>query len=60
MTLLETYRANAAKERASAASTPLPNRKAMHERSALTWEAMAINAEDTAERALTNLAAKNG
>lgn len=60
MTLIETYRANAAAQRAAAAATPLPNRKAMHERAAMTWEAMAISAEDTAERATVNLAAKMG
>ena len=58
MTLLETYRTHAANERAAAARTNLPNRRAMHERSALTWEAMAATVEDTEERALTNAAAK--
>ena len=58
MTNIETYRANAAAERASAAKTNLPNKRAMHERSAATWEAMAASAEDTAERALINHAAK--
>lgn len=60
MTLIETYRANALKERAAAAATNLANRRAMHERSAMTWEAMAIGAEDTAGRALVNEAAKLG
>jgi hypothetical protein len=58
MTNIETYRANAAAERAAAAKTTLPNRRAMHERSAETWEAMAANAEDTMGRALVNQAAK--
>ena len=58
MSLAETYRANAASERAAAAKTTLPNRRAMHERSALTWEAMAISAEDTIERTLVNATAK--
>lgn len=58
MTLSETYRAHAAAERAAAAKTNLPNRRAMHERSAMTWEGMALGVEETAERALVNLAAK--
>jgi len=58
MSLSETYRANAAVERAAAAKTNLPNRKAMHERSALTWETMAMSAEDTVERSAVNAAAK--
>lgn len=58
MTLIETYRANAAAQRAAAQNTNLPNRREMHERSARTWETMAASAEDTAGRALTNLAAK--
>ena len=52
MTLSETYRAHAAAERAAAAKTNLPNRRAMHERSAMTWEGMAQGVEETAERAL--------
>ena len=58
MTNIETYRANAAAERASAETTPLPNRRAMHERSAETWEAMAASAEDTMGLALVNQASK--
>jgi hypothetical protein len=58
MTLLETYLSHAANERAAAAKASLPNRRAMHEQAALTWEAMAANVQDTAERALTNEAAK--
>jgi hypothetical protein len=58
MTLAQTYRANAAAERAAAAKTTLENRRAMHERSAMTWEAMAISAEDTIERTRVNAAAK--
>ena len=57
MTLIETYRANAA-ARCAAEKTDLPNRREMHERSARTWEAMALSAEDTAGRAQVNLAAK--
>jgi hypothetical protein len=41
MSLMETYLANAQAQRDAAEKTPLPNRKAMHERSAETWEAMA-------------------
>jgi hypothetical protein len=58
MSTSEVYRANAAAEREAAAKTNLPNRKAMHERSAMTWEAMAQGVEETAERASVNLAAK--
>lgn len=58
MTPIETYRANAAAERAAAAKTNLPNRRAMHERSAQTWETMALSAEETIGRALVNQAAK--
>lgn len=58
MTVIETYRANAAAQRAAAANTNLPNRREMHERSAFTWESMARNAEDTMGRAAVNLAAK--
>jgi len=58
MSNLEIYRANAAAQRAAADKTNLPNRRAMHERSALSWEAMAANAADTIERAGVNEAAK--
>ena len=58
MTVIETYRANAAAQRAAAANTDLPNRREMHERSAYTWETMAQAAEETMGRAAVNLAAK--
>ena len=58
MTTTETYRANAAAQRAAAEKTNLPNRRAMHERSAFTWETMARAAEDTQGRAAVNQAAK--
>jgi hypothetical protein len=58
MTVIETYRANAAAQRAAAANTNLPNRRDMHERSALTWDTMARSAEETVGRAEVNLAAK--
>ena len=48
------FLAQAAAQRAAAANTDLPNRRAMHERSAATWEAMAQRAADTAERAAVN------
>jgi len=54
------YLAHAAKEREAASKTNLPNRRAMHERSAAVWEEMARNVEATAERAQVNLQAKNG
>jgi hypothetical protein len=60
MTVIETYRANAAAQRAAATKTDLPNRRNMHERSADTWETMARAAEDTVDRAAVNLAAKAG
>lgn len=59
MSLIETYLANAQAQRDAAAKTPLPNRKAMHERSAETWETMARGVRDTAARAAINLAAKS-
>lgn len=58
MSNVEIYRANAAAQRAAAASATLPNRRAMHERSAESWEAMAANAADTMARASVNEAAK--
>ena len=58
MTVIETYRANAAAQRAAAANTNLPNRRDMHERSAYTWETMARSAEETMGRAAVNHAAK--
>jgi septin family protein len=58
MSLIETYRANALAQRAAAEKTDLVNRKAMHERSAQTWEEMARGAEETAIRAAINHANK--
>jgi len=58
MTTIETYLANAAAQRAAAEKTNLPNRRKMHERSALTWETMARAAADTQSKAAVNLAAK--
>ena len=60
MTLSETYWARAAEERAAAARSPLPNRQEMFERSALVWEEMARNVDDTMQRTLVNAAAKTG
>lgn len=54
----DTFGQNAAKERLLANKTALPNRKAMHERSAKVWEEMAVNAENTADYAVVNAAAK--
>ena len=59
MTNIEAYRANAASERAAAAKTDLPNKRAMHERSAQAWETMITSAEDTAALTLANEAAKS-
>jgi len=58
MSLFETYSANAQAQRDAASKTSLPNRKAMHERAAETWEAMALGVRDTAARTAINLAAK--
>jgi len=58
MSQIEIYRANADAQRAAAEKTSLPNRRAMHLRSAETWDSMAANIEDTAERAAVNQAAK--
>ncbi|MDB5712681.1 MAG: hypothetical protein JWO15_78, partial [Sphingomonadales bacterium] len=45
-------------ERAAAAATTLPQRRAMHERAAEAWDTMAFQIEDTSERAAVNKAAK--
>lgn len=58
MSLMQTYLANAQAQRDAAAKTPLPNRRAMYERSAEIWEGMARDVSDTAVRAAVNLAAK--
>lgn len=58
MSLAETYFANAQAQRDAAAKATLSNRKAMHERAAETWEAMARSVSDTETRAAVNLAAK--
>jgi len=52
------YLASAARERAAASKTALPNRRAMHERSAEVWEEMARNADATAVMAQVNFQAK--
>lgn len=58
MTAAETYRANAAEQLALATKSDLANRRAMHERSAASWTAMAESAEQTADRTAVNVAAK--
>lgn len=58
MTPAETYRANAAEQRAAAEKATLTNRRDMHERSAEIWEAMAKQTDATAARAVVNAAAK--
>lgn len=58
MTTIETYLANASAQRAAAQATNLPNRREMHERSAITWETMARAAADAQSKAAVNLAAK--
>lgn len=58
MSISNSFRQNADAQRALAAQSTLANRRAMHERSAQTWDAMAANAEETSGRALVNAAAK--
>ena len=58
MSTAQNYRALAAAQREAAAKTDLSNQRIMHERSAMSWEAMAEAAEDTIERSLVNAAAK--
>jgi hypothetical protein len=59
MTNADQYRAQAAAQRDLAAKSDLPNRRLLHERSALMWDEMAQAAEDTIERTLVNAAAKS-
>ena len=56
----EIFRQNAVTERAAANATLLPNRRAMHERSAEVWDEMASAIEDTRQRARINASAKQG
>ena len=58
MTPADTYRANAATQRAAAQSTNLANRRDMHERAAMAWDVMAAAVDDTAARSAVNAAAK--
>ena len=58
MTVIELYRANAALQRDAARQTNLTNRREIHERSAMLWEAMANAAEALAKKGLLNAAAK--
>ena len=59
MTSAQIYRINAAAQRAAAAATNLPNRREMHERSAMAWDTMAEAVEDTVAKAAVNAAAKS-
>ena len=54
----DTYRANAATQRAAAASTNLNNRREMHERAAVAWDVMADAADATVAKSAVNAAAK--
>jgi cytochrome c5 len=56
----EVYRANAVAERAASQAAILPNRKAMHERSAAVWEQKAAAAEATDGMKRVNEATKSG
>ena len=58
MSIYDNYRANADAQRAAAAATTLANRRAMHLRSAETWDNMATAIRETTERAMVNEAAK--
>jgi hypothetical protein len=58
MSTAQNYRVLAAAQRDAAAKTDLLNRRIMHERSAMSWDAMAEAAEDTVERSLVNAVAK--
>jgi hypothetical protein len=58
MTSAENYRALSAAQRDAAAKTDLLNRRIMHERAALAWDAMAEAAEDTVAKSAVNAAAK--
>jgi hypothetical protein len=58
MTPVETYRAYAAAQRKAALETNLANRRAMHLRSAETWETMAEAAEEVQALTAVNAAAK--
>ena len=58
MTAAENYRSLAAAQREAAAKTTLLNRRIMHERSAMSWDAMAEAAEDTMAKTAVNAAAK--
>jgi hypothetical protein len=58
MTPSETYRSYAAAQRKAALESNLANRRAMHQRSAETWETMADAAEEVVALAAVNAAAK--
>ena len=58
MTPSDTYRDNAATQRAAAKATNLPNRREMHERAADAWDVMADAVDDTKIRAAINAAAR--
>jgi hypothetical protein len=54
----KTYRANASRARVAASQETLASRQAIHERSAMAWDAMAQLVEDTEQLAGVNAAAK--
>jgi hypothetical protein len=58
MSIAATFRANATKERVAASQESLPNRRAMHERSAMQWDEMAQTVEEHDRLASENAAAK--
>ena len=58
MSIVKSFRANAARERAAAMQESLPHRRAMYERSAIHWDEMADIAEEHERRVNENAAAK--
>jgi hypothetical protein len=58
MSIAAGFRANANKEGAAALKETLPNRREMHERSAMRWDEMAQTVEDHERLTIENAAAK--
>jgi hypothetical protein len=51
------YRAKAEEQRAAASQETLPNRREMHEQSAILWDRLAQEIEDTERLSIDNAAA---
>jgi len=56
-TAARAYRVKAQEQRAAASREPLPNRREMHEQSAMLWDRLAQEIEDTEHVAIDNTAA---